>query len=177
MTKELRKIQFFKELEKIIDELKLGALHPFEKKGLGKYPYSYLGVKEKIYTYPNGHITPVGCCDYCGNGLKFEFSLQSSDGLVFKVGSDCIKKAFDLSDPITAKVNSTIKGLEKTKKQSKLENLIALIETKKDDLLLRDHPNEYMKIKGFSYFDYCLYVKSHGSEKTRLKLFKELQKL
>lgn len=76
---------------------------PFEKAGLGKAPFTYLGIEEKVgpirTTTASGCTLeigspgqPMGCCKYCGQGIAECHVVRSSDGKVFDVGCDCIRK-------------------------------------------------------------------------------------
>lgn len=80
-----------------------GYIHPFEKAGLGKAPFTYLGIEIKVgpirTTTAGGCMLeigspgqPMGCCKYCGQGIAECHVVRSSDGNVFDVGCDCIRK-------------------------------------------------------------------------------------
>ena len=68
-------------------------MHKFERKGLGKAPYT---LKELI-----NHDGLKATCSACGTRLKREFVIQSADGRSSSVGSECVKKTAD-SDLIEA---------------------------------------------------------------------------
>ncbi len=68
------------------------GIHPFEKAGLGKAPFQFVGITENWYSVAPDHKQPGGSCDYCGTGIAYEFGIQSVDGKVSKVGCDCIRK-------------------------------------------------------------------------------------
>lgn len=67
-------------------------VHPFQKAGFGTAPYRCVGVHENRFSMPDGTSKPGGCCDYCGTGILYEFSIRSSEGLTFVVGCDCAEK-------------------------------------------------------------------------------------
>jgi len=71
------------------------GLHLFERAGLGKAPFKFVGMSEKRFPNGDGTFKPGGSCDYCGTGILYEFHLRSADGKTFKVGCDCIEKAGD----------------------------------------------------------------------------------
>jgi len=59
------------------------SVHPFEQKGLGVAPFNCVGVE----------VNPAySSCDFCNTAIKYEFKIKSSDGKLFKVGSDCVCK-------------------------------------------------------------------------------------
>lgn len=66
--------------------------HPFEKAGLGVAPFRCTGVRENWYSPVPEHRQPGGTCSYCGTGILYEYSIVSSDGRTFVVGSDCVAR-------------------------------------------------------------------------------------
>jgi hypothetical protein len=68
-------------------------MHPFEVAGLGKAPFRCVGVSENVYVTAGGaHRQAGGSCDYCGTGIRWEYSIISSDQKRFVVGCDCVEK-------------------------------------------------------------------------------------
>lgn len=68
-------------------------LHPFERAGLGKAPFRAIGMAERTFQVAPGEpVRPGGCCKYCYTGIRYAILVQSSDGKVFDVGSDCVEK-------------------------------------------------------------------------------------
>jgi hypothetical protein len=84
--------------------------HPFDRAGLGKPPYKFLCVTKNWFcACPGDPGKPGGSCDYCANGIAFEYHVASSDGKRFKVGSDCIWKIYretPKGDPATRALNA-----------------------------------------------------------------------
>lgn len=69
------------------------ALHPFEEAGFGQAPYRFDGVTRNWFVAcPGDPGKPGGSCDYCGQGIAYEYWVVSADGRRFKVGCDCIAK-------------------------------------------------------------------------------------
>lgn len=76
--------------------------HPFERAGLGKAPFRYVGMQAQEISYGQAVIgraggvpittAPGGSCAYCGNYIVNMFNVKSSDGRIFHVGSDCVEK-------------------------------------------------------------------------------------
>src|SRR5690606_10356456 len=109
-------------------------MHPFEKAGLGKAPFKYVGVEIKSgplrFTNPDGTETqvgapgqPMGCCKYCYQGIKECHIVRSADGKVFEVGCDCIQK-----------LASENRHLPRTAEQAQLEDLAAKANASRRDL-------------------------------------------
>ena len=77
-------------------------MHPFEKEGLGKPPFKVTGMEVKVGPIRNldGSETGapgqhMGCCQYCGTGIKYCYWILSADGNRFYTGSECVRKAAD----------------------------------------------------------------------------------
>jgi hypothetical protein len=70
-------------------------IHPFERAGLGKAPFTCLGVAENKFDLGNGHTKPGGCCRFCYTGILYEYLIISSDNKRFVVGCECVKKTED----------------------------------------------------------------------------------
>lgn len=70
------------------------AIHPFEKRGLGRAPFRCIGSYESKFQAipgdPSCPVQPGSSCDYCGNGIMNVFVIKSADGKKFKVGCDCV---------------------------------------------------------------------------------------
>jgi hypothetical protein len=86
-------------------------VHPFEKAGLGKAPFTFTGLQRVTFqAAPGAPVQVGGSCDYCATGIVLHFFIRSSDGKSFKVGCDCVAKTGD-------------RGLIKATKQGKKELL------------------------------------------------------
>lgn len=69
------------------------AVHPFEEAGFGRAPYRFDGVTRNWFVAcPGDPGKPGGSCDFCGQGIAYEYWVRSADGRRFKVGCDCIEK-------------------------------------------------------------------------------------
>lgn len=82
------------------------TIHPFERVGLGKAPFRYIGqvhqdiaYGEVVHNREEWNRTGIrhtskagGTCAYCGNSILNMFNVKSADGNTFHVGSDCIAK-------------------------------------------------------------------------------------
>jgi hypothetical protein len=45
--------------------------------------------QEKVHVIPGVGVRAAGCCDKCGQSIRYVYTLKSSDGRVMDVGSDC----------------------------------------------------------------------------------------
>ena len=69
------------------------AVHPFEEAGFGVAPYRFDGVTRNWFTAGPGDPGKLGgSCDYCGQGIAYEYWVLAANGRRFKVGCDCIAK-------------------------------------------------------------------------------------
>lgn len=83
------------------------GIHVFERAGLGIAPFRIIGVGDKVgpirYTDPKTGVTmecgspgqPMGVCKFCGTGIRECWTIKSSDGKVFDVGCECVRKTGD----------------------------------------------------------------------------------
>lgn len=77
-------------------ESEFAGIHCFERAGLGKAPFQFIGYEYKTYqACPDAPIQPGGSCHYCGQAIMNICTVKSSDGKVFHVGPDCINKVGD----------------------------------------------------------------------------------
>jgi hypothetical protein len=124
------------------------TVHPWERAGLGKAPFFYLGVSEKrgpivIEQRDGTTLTigsegqPMGSCAYCGLGIAECHHVRSSDGKKFTVGCDCIRRVYgDDRAPVRAKAEAASRKLrnaaakarraaKSTTEQAELDALLA----------------------------------------------------
>jgi hypothetical protein len=72
------------------------GLHVFERAGLGKAPFRFIGAQEVFFqATPDAPRQCGGSCDFCGTGIVTFCFIRSADGREFKVGSDCLRKTGD----------------------------------------------------------------------------------
>lgn len=67
--------------------------HPFQEAGLGEAPFRLVDVIETKDAAQIG--IPLGCCHFCGAGLRFNFILRDRSGRLSVVGCDCVMKTGD----------------------------------------------------------------------------------
>lgn len=106
-------------------------IHPFERAGLGKAPFRYVGMVaqdmchgERILNREEFQATgvalttkPGGTCAYCGTYIVNMYNIRSADGRVFHVGSDCVEKTADrkLVEAVKLEKRRTARENRKTK--------------------------------------------------------------
>lgn len=136
--------------------------HVFERAGLGKPPYKYLGMEKRSFqAAPDAPIQPGSCCDYCHTGIHFLFHLRSSDGNKFKVGSDCILKSGDAG--LKRVITADMKKLNDERRAARVgreEGRIAVAKDALEGEALRGilasapHPFRSLAEKGGTLLDY-----------------------
>jgi hypothetical protein len=67
-------------------------IHPFERAGLGKAPFRCIGTAERVHAVPGCPPRAGGHCHFCFTGIRYAAIIKSSDGKVFDVGMDCVRK-------------------------------------------------------------------------------------
>ena len=96
------------------------GLHVFERAGLGKYPFRWLGARETVWqAYPGAPKQAGTTCDYCGQGIMTACDLQSADGKRFKVGCDCVMRSGDAGLLKAYKASPSLRKLNRAKAAAK----------------------------------------------------------
>lgn len=95
--------------------IEIKAVHPFEKAGLGKAPFRFIGMEHRTHrACPGAPLQPGGSCDYCGTGISYFCWIDDAQGKRFKVGSDCVRKTGDqkLKEDIAQAKRNTPEAIE-----------------------------------------------------------------
>lgn len=147
------------------------AIHQFERAGLGKAPYKYLGCEVRKYqACSDAPMQPGASCDYCGQGIMEVHLLLSSDGRRFKVGCDCIRKAGDAG--LKAIVNREVSRMNAEKRHAlamaKAAEARVWVEDQTIAVLLAAEPHP--SIPGKTFLDYCLWLLSNAGDKGRAQV-------
>ena len=148
------------------------AIHPFEKAGLGKAPFRYVGAIDQPTNRDGsviiGHIggchvetKPGGTCDYCGLAIINMFRVRSADGNTFKVGCDCLKKV-DIINPSTLKAD--VKKTKDAKADQRIASAKAMLATEsvRAALASKPHPALWAQSKGLTMLDQAEWLLAHA---------------
>lgn len=158
-------------------------IHAFEKAGLGKAPFKYLGLKYQDISYgmlnikikgANGQMidaqtTPGGSCDFCGHYILNMFEIESADGIRSKVGCDCILKCGDsgLVKVVKKAVSEAASKKRRDKKMAvEAENRELCIATDFSQFRLIPHPTAYRAEQGESLADWCEWMLANHNYNT-----------
>lgn len=142
--------------------------HRFETAGLGKAPFRVLGVEVRVgpIRYPNGLEVgapgqPMGCCQYCGQGIAECWMIGSSDGKTFMVGCDCVRKTGDAG--LRSAMAPHLKAKRAKAAKARLDRAEAALPV--DALRAKPHPH----IPGKTLLDYVDYLLERGGQAGRTR--------
>ena len=165
------------------------TVHTFERSGLGKAPFRYVGQIWQDIAYGEvvlnraewdatgirASTKPGGTCDYCGAYILNMFQIESADGKRFKVGSDCVLKTGDAGlkkvvSAVVSKMNS-----ERTAKRnvSKIDALKVQLSDESVRAKLREFPHPY-NFKGKTLLNFAEYMILRGGTAGKLKAAKKV---
>jgi hypothetical protein len=157
--------------------------HPFEASGLGKAPFRFVGVFEKAIQYPDGTSQASGTCQHCGNGIRYCFEIEASDGKHSIVGSSCINKTD--TTRLVAIVESEVRKLRnekararrEAKRKAERQEIQERIDEYKEALeFLAQFPHPYHRTydfaKDLTLADYYTYI--YGNTPDNMKNFNEV---
>lgn len=167
-------------------------VHIFEKMGLGKAPFKFLGcVDTKIGADKDGMVPvnkggglqvmtkPGGTCEYCGKYITQFFWLKSADGKKFKVGSSCVMKSGDKGLIRSVKSAKTRQNKIKTiaLNKRKQNEIIAKLADKKvrKKLSTIPHPAKWAADRGDSLLDWAEWMLKSSGAAGRAKIYKALK--
>lgn len=156
-------------------------IHPFEKAGLGKAPFRYIGQvpqviqgDDRILDVSDGvtfSTKPGGTCDACGTYIVDMFRIVSADGQESVVGCDCIMKVAqtvrqrtqfeaDLKALKKAKAKKAA-AAKKVKDQARVQASIQTFDTNtrvQSALGSQPHPYQNMASQGKTMADYVSWM-------------------
>lgn len=157
--------------------------HVFETAGLGKAPFHYHSFKRAVgpIQLADGMMIgspgqPMGTCDYCGQGIADCYTVKSSDGNTFMVGSTCIHKTGDAG--LKRMVNKEKAKQKKEKDLARIATAKDLLESGKVDTTLRAkyHPSPALSERGASLLDYVWWMMENAGTTGRVKATRLIEK-
>lgn len=149
--------------------------HVWERARLGRAPFRFVGMTERVLRHPDGTLQPSGCCDYCGTGIRYCFRIRSADGQEFEVGSDCVDRLGD--ERLVAVVmseerrrrNNAARERRRVKRQAEEVERAAERDARMPEyrdalaaLESRPHPHAYYAAQGKTLADYFRYFERDG---------------
>ena len=134
--------------------------HPFEKAGLGKAPFRFVGIETRIGPMPmldkDGNPTntmvgspgqPLGTCALCGQSIAECCFIKSTDGKLFMVGNVCVHKTGDAR--LDRDVKDAVRSLKREKRHAREAARIEACQIALHDSAIREaletqpHPNPH----------------------------------
>lgn len=161
------------------------SIHCFEKAGLGKAPFRYVGEEYQDIRYGSRVIgsiggcavetKPGGTCAYCSTYIVNMFVVESSDGNRFHVGCECIKKTGDAG--LVRKVEAAVKKMNRERREAKkkLEAEVdrQLCETAQIGLLSdKPHPHPFRAANGETLADWARFMIEHKNWKSLARVIR-----
>ena len=163
-------------------------IHPWQRAGLGIAPFRYVGYELSVYQAvpgdPNCPLQPGTSCDYCGQGIMHVCRIEDADGKRFKVGCDCVKKAFaDTNKRLVKTVESAVKAAKKAqqieREEVRIEAAKATLESDealREELASEPHPSAWRAIKGDTRLDYFTWIFENGGHSGKLQITRAINK-
>jgi hypothetical protein len=156
--------------------------HRFETAGLGLAPFKYIGFSQsKFQAAPGEPIRAGSSCDYCGTAIMDCYAIESSDGKVFKVGSDCVAKTGDRGIMVAVKSAANKHKLEarhasEAKRIAAFEAELAT-EAVRTVLAAIPHPRQYWADQGQTLLDSVEWFMSNAGNSGKLKTARMVAKI
>jgi hypothetical protein len=126
----------------------MDGVHKFERRGLGKAPFSVIGYGREVFQAipgdPNCPLQPGTSCDYCGTGIMDVAYIRSSDGKEFKVGCDCVAKTGDAGLTRCIKQSKEYRALQRQKRYARHEVVAAEVKRLLADEAVRERLGGYL---------------------------------
>ena len=168
-------------------------LHPFERAGLGRAPFRFLGMSVEVgprrSVDPETGVTleigspgqPMGSCNYCGQGIAYCYHVASADDKRFIVGCDCVMKLArtdnEKRDPVIAAIHREAKRIEREKRHAReraqLDAGRDWLESNEAALEGLPHP----KIADLTMADYIHYLWQNSGTSGRLRAIARAKKV
>lgn len=135
-------------------------VHVFEKAGLGKGPFTCIGMVEKVGPveispgcFVGSPGQPMGCCRFCGQGIRYCYIIRDRNGKTFDVGSDCVGRTGDTKLVKASKNLPEVRAANRAKREAKDRAILAELKAIFDDeskraILGASYDNEWAKAAG-----------------------------
>jgi hypothetical protein len=153
------------------------ALHPFERAGLGKAPFRFVGMFEsKFQAAPGEPVRAGSTCDYCPSAIMQCYRIRSVDGREFKVGCECVRKVGDAA--LVNQVDKAKRAHERSKRERRAESVKVELAAKLGDgsvraaLANKPHPVTLMAAAGKSLLDWAEWMVQRAGAAGREKVLK-----
>ena len=119
-------------------------VHKFERAGLGKAPFRFVGAEMKWFIVPGCKPRAGSSCDYCATSIAECCWIEDAEGKRFKVGNVCVNKTGD-----AGLIDYTKRALNKLRNEAKAV---------KDEARIKEAKALYASSLDFDFVDERLQV-------------------
>lgn len=174
--------------------------HVFQVAGLGQAPFRLVGYRQEVGPInpvrADGTIDhsvligapgqPMGTCDFCGNGIKHVFVIESSDGKRFRTGSECVYKTGDagLKKVVDQKVRDLKREARHEREEAQIEELEVMLSQREVQDVLSAHPHPRAILpqasdffKAQSLWDWSQWMMLNAGNSGKLRVFRTVKKI
>lgn len=165
------------------------TIHKFEEAGCGIAPFRIIGVE--IRTGPikqvdeNGNFTgveigapgqPMGCCEYCGQGIAECWIIEDANGHRFMVGSTCVDKTGDAG--LKKQKNPHKRKLKHDRDDARIGAAVALLsrDDVREAMSKLPHTNEHWAAKGETFFNEVEWFFKNAGRSGKVKAARKVEK-
>jgi hypothetical protein len=167
-------------------------IHPFERARLGAAPFRFVGMSEKVYVaWPGAPEQPAGTCDFCGNGIRYCYNIESADGKRFIVGCDCVKRtdkeslvnATEFERAVAQQKREQARARTRARTAREEERIAQALEAFDQDAEAQDkaskrpHPLEWRAAKGATLLDWIDWMRNNAFHSGRLRVIRVIETL
>lgn len=152
------------------------VVHAFERAGLGKAPFKFVGAYEaKFQACPGAPVQAGTSCDYCGTGIMLVCRIQSADGREFKVGCDCVAKTGDagLKKIIDRKMAERRTAMAHANADKKIAEALAILPSVEGVLKAQPHPRGF---RNLTAYDGVTWLLANAGRKGKVEAAKAIMK-
>jgi hypothetical protein len=174
-----------------LEPVDASTVHPWERRGLGKAPFAYMGISYRVgpirIPHPDGTVLevgaegqPMGTCAYCMQGIAECHEVRSTDGKRFIVGCDCIARVYgDDRAPLRAKAEAASRkrrnAAAKARRAAKATSVQAELEALLADEATRERLAALPGPKRGTLLERAEWLMRHAGATGRAKLLTELE--
>jgi hypothetical protein len=154
----------------------MSELHPFERAGLGKAPFRFVGVEVRIgpIRFERNGVTveigapgqPMGACQYCSQGIAECCHVRSSDGRDFIVGNECIKKVdSQLARQAAPAIRERARLMREARQDRKIAAALEALDSVRSQLAAKPHPQPWRAANGATLLDFVEWMLANAGRR------------
>lgn len=152
-------------------------LHPFERMGLGKAPFRFVGSEQCLFqACPGAPVRAGGSCAFCGLPIRQAFNIVSADGKRFHVGCECVKKTGDreLVRQVSADVNRRRRAANTKRASSLIEQAKAALDRAEPALRQMPSPLPWQAASGATMYDRVAWLLAKAGQRGKVEAAKTI---